>query len=223
MIRLLAVDTATEACSAAIWSDGDIVEEFREAPREHGRLILPMVDRLLSQVGLKLSQLDGLAFGRGPGAFTGVRIAAGVVQGLALGADLPVAGVSDLAALAQRAFRERAWSKLIACMDARMHEVYCGRFIAGAEGLVRAQAEEAVLPPEQVPLPVDGGWYGVGRGFGAYPALGESLAAVDAESLPTAGDIVRLAVDEFAQGNAFPAERAIPVYLRNEVAWKKAD
>lgn len=221
--KLLAIDTATEACSAALWTDGEIAEEFCEAPREHGRLILPMLDRLLSHAGLALKQLDGLAFGRGPGAFTGVRIAVGVVQGLALGADLPVAGVSDLAALAQRAFRERRWHRMIACMDARMHEVYYGRFVAEVGGLVRAETEEAVLAPDQVPVPSDGDWYGVGRGFGAYPDLGQSLVAVDAGALPMAGDIVRLAVREFAQGKAVSAERALPVYLRDEVAWKKAD
>lgn len=227
MSRLLAIDTATEACSAALWSDGDLAEEFSESPREHGRLILPMVDRLLSNAGLQLSQLDGLAFGRGPGAFTGVRIAAGVVQGLALGADLPVAGVSNLAALAQRAWRERAWGKVIACMDARMHEVYCGRFVAGSTGLVQAETEEAVIAPEQIPVPGDGGWHGAGRGFRAYPAisewLGERLVEVDADALPMAGDIARLAVEEFARGNVVPAEQALPVYLRNEVAWRKAD
>jgi len=221
--KLLAIDTATEACSAALWTDGEIAEEFCEAPREHGRLILPMVDRLLSDAGLVLKQLDGLAFGRGPGAFTGVRIAVGVVQGLALGADLPVVGVSDLAALAQRAHRERAWRKVIACMDARMHEVYCGRFVAEGGGLVRAETEEAVLAPDEVPVPEDVDWYGAGRGFAAYPALGESLAGVDAESLPMAGDIVRLAVEEFAQGKAVSAEQALPVYLRDKVAWSKAD
>ena len=223
MTSLLAIDTATEGCSAALWCNGEIAEEFREAPREHGRLILPMVDRLLSSAGLELSQLDALAFGRGPGAFTGVRIAAGVVQGLAFGAGLPVVGVSDLAALAQRAFREKGWRQVLACMDARMKEVYCGRFAVDPAGLARAVTEEAVLAPDHVGAPGDGVWHGVGRGFAAYPELAEGLVAVDPDALPMAADIVRLGADELARGSAVPAERALPVYLRSEVAWKKAE
>ena len=227
-MKLLSIDTATEGCSAALWLDGEIAEEYQEAPREHGRLILPMVDRLLAEAELGLPQLDCLAFGRGPGAFTGVRIATGVVQGLALGADLPVARVSNLAALAQRAWREHAWRKVIVCLDARMREVYYGRYVVDqGSDLVRSDDEEAVIPPAQIPLPEDPGWGAIGRGFRAYETmrrrLGDRLLGADDDSLPRAGDIARLGVADFEQGRAVSAERALPVYLRTEVAWAKAD
>ena len=126
-MKLLAIDTATQACSAALLVGDAIAEDYAEVPRQHNRLILPMVQRLLDEAGLGLGELDALAFGRGPGAFTGVRLAAGVVQGLALGAGLPVVPVSNLAALAQGGLREWGWRRIVACLDARIGELYPGK------------------------------------------------------------------------------------------------
>ena len=135
MTKLLAIDTSTEACSAALGIGGDVRERYEFAPRQHAELILPMVDALLAEGQIKLKDLDGLAFGRGPGAFTGVRIATGVIQGLAFGAGLPVVPVSSLAALAQGA--APGHSSIMSAFDARMGEVYWGAFAVDKQGLVR--------------------------------------------------------------------------------------
>lgn len=222
-MKILALDTSTEACSAALWLDGTTTERYELAPRRHAVLLLPMIDSLLSEADLALQALDGLAFGRGPGAFTGVRIATGVVQGLAFAADLPVVPISSLAALAQGAARTSGASQVLAAIDARMNEVYWGRFVADEEGVMRPDGPEAVAAPGEVGLPAGGRWTGVGSGWGAHHEalagrLGSMLVSCDPESFPRAADVARLGAADMATGGGLPAEEALPVYLRDKVA-----
>ncbi len=225
-MNILALDTSTEACSAALTVSAELRERFVIAPREHSGLILPMVESLLSEAGLSLSQLDAIAFGCGPGSFTGLRIAAGVVQGLAFGADLPVLPISTLAALAQGAHTNLGKSAVLAALDARMGEVYWGIYKADSTGIMMLQGVEGVCDPQLAPLPKDGDWHGAGSGWKEYGALlqtrcGARLRSVEAERLPHARHIALLAHSGLQKGLAVNAEHALPVYLRNEVAWKK--
>lgn len=235
--RLLAIDTATEACSAALYVDGEILVRFAEEPRAHGRLILPMMQALLAEAGLMLSNLDALGFGRGPGAFTGVRIATGVIQGVAFGADLPVVPVSTLAALAQQgldwaarvaaddgASAPSAGPVVLAALDARMGEVYWGGFEADGQGLALPVLPESVCAPAQVEGPADGSraCIGAGRGWAAHGQILVSRLSrppdiLLAEALPHARDFARLAVRDARLGLAVDAGEAIPVYLRDQV------
>jgi tRNA threonylcarbamoyladenosine biosynthesis protein TsaB len=219
-MKLLAIDTATERCSVALLIDERIIERATETQRGHADLVLPMVDAVLAEGGVTLRQLDGLAYGRGPGAFTGVRIAVGVAQGLAYGAQLLTVGISDLAAVAQQ-FASPG-SRILVCMDARMNEVYWGRFEATPEGLVAATSVERVDRPEAVE-PGDATVF-AGTGFGAYPQLaaGRPTAAVHGAARPDARDIARLAAAELRAGRGQPPERAQPMYLRDQVATVKA-
>jgi tRNA threonylcarbamoyladenosine biosynthesis protein TsaB len=219
-MKLLAIDTATETCSVALLSDDGIIERAVDTQRGHADLVLPMVEAVLAEAGLTLRQLDGLAYGRGPGAFTGVRIAVGVAQGLAYGAQLATVGVSDLAAVAQQF--AGAGARILVCMDARMNEVYWGRFEPTSDGLVAPMSVERVDRPEAVE-PGDATVF-AGTGFGAYPQLLAARAAVAVHSAarPHARDIARLAAAELRAGRGQPAERAQPVYLRDQVAAVKA-
>jgi tRNA threonylcarbamoyladenosine biosynthesis protein TsaB len=225
-MNLLALDTATEACSAALYLDGRVLERYRLAPREHNRLILPMIDELLAEAGIGLGRLDALAFGRGPGSFTGVRIATGVVQGIAFGAGLPVVPVSTLAAMALEALAEAEAEFALPCIDARMGEVYWGVYRCAGADRVEPVAVEAVLPPEAVEAGAIPRGVGIGSGWATYGAvlaerLGpERLLRVMADRFPRAGCIARLAVAEVAAGTAVAADLAQPVYLRDQVAWK---
>jgi tRNA threonylcarbamoyladenosine biosynthesis protein TsaB len=215
-MKLLAIDTATERCSVALLIDERIVERATETPRGHADLVLPMVEAVLAEGGLTLRQLDGLAYGRGPGAFTGVRIAVGVAQGLAYGAQLLTVGISDLAAVAQQF--ATAGARVLVCMDARMNEVYWGRFEVMPDGLVRPTSPERVDRPEGVD-PGDATVF-AGTGFGVYPQLPvrEAAVAVHGAARPDARDIARLAAAELLAGRGQPPERAQPVYLRDQVA-----
>ena len=152
-MKLLAIDTATEACSAALYIDGNILEKYEVAPRQHAELILPMIDALLAEAELELASLDGLAFGRGPGAFTGVRIATGIVQGLAFASDLPVVPVSTLAAMAQGAANQS--NTILSAIDARMGEIYWAIFTVGDDGLVKPQSDEQVTKPEVLNIEIE--------------------------------------------------------------------
>lgn len=223
--RVLAIETATEACSAALLCGGEVAERFEVAPRRHAELVLPMVERLLAEAGAGLRELDGIGVGRGPGAFTGVRIATAVVQGLALAADLPVVPVSTLAAIAQGAVRDDAGPRVLAAIDARMGEVYWGAFVADGDGLVEAAGEESVAPPDRVPTPPGSGrWFGAGTGWGSYHEalrrhLGDTrVGGWEDDRLPRARDVVRLAAAGLERGGAVAPERAVPVYLRDRVA-----
>ncbi len=221
-MKILALDTATEACSAALLVAGRRLARVELAPRGPARLRRPMLDALLAYAGLRPAQLDAVAFGRGPGSFTGLRIAAGAAQGIAFAADLPVLPVSTLAALARPALLRAEAAQVLAAIDARMGEVYWAAYARGANGEPEALGAEQVSAPERVEVPEDTAWFGVGSGWGVYDAalrarLGESLVGVDATALPRAGDIVRLAALDYAAGRTVDAERAQPVYLRNQV------
>lgn len=226
-MNLLAIDTATEACSAAILSGDGIVERYQLAPREHNRMILPMIEGVLAEAGLVPAQLDAIAFGRGPGSFTGVRIAAGVVQGIALGLDLPVVPVSTLAALALDAMETTHATRAFACIDARMQEVYWGVYDRLASDELSLAERECVCSPHQIPIVADDTRSGVGCGSGwatyaaiITPQLDDVLLTTLPDRFPRAGIMARLAADMFHRGQAVPPEHAMPVYLRDQVAKK---
>ena len=224
MTTLLALDTATEACSVALLHDGKVTSHYEVIPRLHAQKLLPMIKDLLAAAGVELSAVEAIAFGRGPGAFTGVRIAIGVVQGLAFALERPVLPVSNLAVLAQRALREHGASQVAAAIDARMDEVYwgCYRETAGEMRLVGA---EAVLAPEAAQLPADasGDWFGAGTGWGYGERIKVTCAEQDAAMLPHAEDLLALARFAFERGEAVAADQAAPVYLRDKVAQTKAE
>jgi tRNA threonylcarbamoyladenosine biosynthesis protein TsaB len=223
-VRLLALDTATEGCSAALLLDGRLLAREAELARGHAERILPMIDELLGAAGIGLRGLDAIAFGRGPGSFTGVRLAASITQGLAFGAGLGVVPISDLRALAQRVFDEDGRvTQALVCNDARMQEVYWGCFQRGPEGLALERSPERVGSAASVELPAD--WAeaaGIGRGFTAHAPLralaGVTLSADRDRLLPRATEVARLAVPEIAAGRLLGPEAAVPVYLRDDVA-----
>ncbi|CAE1146716.1 tRNA (adenosine(37)-N6)-threonylcarbamoyltransferase complex dimerization subunit type 1 TsaB [Serratia sp. Tan611] len=225
--RILAIDTATEACSVALWNQGETHALFELCPREHTQRILPMVQQVLAESGVTLAELDALAFGRGPGSFTGVRIGIGIAQGLALGADLPMLGVSTLQTMAQGAWRMTGAQRVLAAIDARMGEVYWGQFERQSDGQWLESEGEAVLSPEQAlarAQGLQGDWAQVGTGWQTYPQLvaGAPITLHDGQILlPRAEDMLPLALHTWQQGQACPVEQAEPTYLRNEVTWKK--
>lgn len=217
-MKLLAIETSTEACSVALYVDGQVLERHELAPRRHTQLVLPWAEALLAEAGLARSGLDAIAVGRGPGAFTGVRLAVALVQGLALALDRPVLPVSTLAVLAMQG---RGPARL-AAIDARMGEVYVGLFAADADGLVTAVGEESLAPPAEVALP-EGAVFGVGSGLEAMQGalrlrLGQYLQGEDAGALPRAGQLAQLAARDFSRGRAIAPEQLEPAYLRNKVA-----
>jgi tRNA threonylcarbamoyladenosine biosynthesis protein TsaB len=223
-MRLLALDTATECCSAAMLIEGRLLTREAELARGHAERILPMIDELLAEAAIRLREAGAIAFGRGPGSFTGVRLAASIAQGLAFAAGLGVVAISDLAALAQRVLDEdSSVTRVLVCNDARMKEVYWGCFERNGEGLAQAYGNERVGPPDTVRLPPS--WAsaaGVGRGFAAYPALrtlkGIAVRDRSDQLLPRATEVVRLAVPEVSAGRLLAPEAAVPVYLRDDVA-----
>lgn len=220
-MKLLALDTATEACSAAVLVDGAIYERFEWAPRRQAELILPMIEAVLAEAGLRPGQLDALAFGRGPGAFTGLRIAAGVVQGIAFASDRPVVPISTLAAIARQVYRQHGAEHIAVALDARLGEIYWGAYQAEAEGDLQLGGDERVVAATAVTLPVGGHWQGAGSGWAVYgDALGQRLGVTTwwGDCLPRAGDIAWLAARAWQRGAAVSAEQALPVYLRDEVA-----
>ena len=221
-LRLLAIETATESCSAALLVDGRIIERSEIAPRRHAELILPMIESLLAEAGLSRRQIDGIAVGRGPGAFTGVRLAISVAQGIALGLDVPVVPVSSLAALAQDVPAELD-APILAVIDARMGEIYAGTFRRNADGLVEAIGEESVGHADQLGVPPGADWCVVGSGWAVYrDALSRCLPRepvwADGVRQPQARAVARLAAPQFAAGHAVAPEAALPVYLRDKVA-----
>jgi tRNA threonylcarbamoyladenosine biosynthesis protein TsaB len=225
-MKILAIDTATEGCSAAVLHDERVVLRYAEPGRGHAELIIGMVEEVLAEMRLRLTELDALAFGRGPGAFTGARLAASLAQGLAFGAGLRVIPISDLQALAQRALEGTfdSVSGVIAASDARMGEAYWACYRRGEKGTVEPLSPERLGAPETVSLPT--GFptpaIGAGRAFRAYPALRARLEAhllgIQDDLLPRATEIARLAALELAAGRTIAPEEARPVYLRDEVA-----
>jgi len=221
-MNLLAIDTSTESCSAALLCGGALSERSELAPRRHAELILPMIDSLLIEAGLSRRQLDGIAVGRGPGAFTGVRLGISVAQGLALGLDIPVVPVSSLAALAHEAPGE-ADNAILAVIDARMGEIYAGAFRRSPDDQVTPIMDEMVGRATEFTFPQSKNWTVVGSGWAAYKdALAARLPApprhADGARYPQARAIARLAQPQFAAGRGVSPEYALPVYLRDKVA-----
>lgn len=219
-MKLLAFETATEACSVAVYVDGQVHERFELAPRRHAELSLPWAEQLLAEAGVARSQLDAIALGRGPGAFTGVRLAIAIAQGIALALDRPLIPVSTLQALALRA--PAGHDQVLSSIDARMGEVYVARQVR-VDGIWQQQGEEVVCAPEAVELPDGSRWFGVGTGFGAADGLlatrlADQMEGVDAQALPRASDVLALAVPMFERGEVMAPERVEPAYLRNNVA-----
>ena len=244
-MKLLAIETATEACSVALWLDGEVRERFGIAPRQHAELALPWAEQLLADAGVAKSQLDAIAVGRGPGAFTGVRLAVALAQGIALALDRPVVPVSTLAALAMQAWDAPASGHsplalnearasgsqtprfALAAIDARMGEIYACTFRREGD-VVIATREEIVISPANYELPEGEGWIGVGTGFAAVDGelkkrFGERFARIDATALPHAADVARLGAIAFERGEAVAPERVEPAYLRNNVALTLAE
>lgn len=225
-MKLLAIDTATEACSAAALDGETVVERYQLAPRAHNRLILPMIEEVLAEFGIKKQQLDAVAFGCGPGSFTGLRIAAGVAQGLALGLDLPVLPVSTLAALALDASMISPIPPCVfSCIDARMGEVYWGVYTVKPDGEISLVGNERVCPPGKVPVLVDMPGVGTGSGWVAHAdelsgRVGPRLLAVLSDRYPRAAAIARLGATDLRWGGGVDPALAQPVYLRDDVARK---
>ncbi|TDQ57333.1 tRNA threonylcarbamoyladenosine biosynthesis protein TsaB [Mesocricetibacter intestinalis] len=233
-LTLLALDTSTEACSVALLHRGETLWADEQAQRSHTKRILPMIDKILADAGLHLKQVDALVFGRGPGSFTGVRVGAGIAQGLALGADLPVIPVSNLTAMAQAAYEIHGANKVIGAIDARMEEVYCC-YLSGQK--VRSEfgefmqwqplIEEQVCSPQRLieqlkAMPQTEACWRVGTGWSAYPQLAEAdLARSSDIILPSARYMLPLAQPEWYAKRLLNAVEIEPVYLRNQVTWKK--
>jgi len=222
-MKILALDTATEACSVALGIGDRTLERYVELERGHAERILPMVDALLAEAGLALAQLDALAFGRGPGGFTGVRLAASVAQGLAFGADLGVVPVSDLAAVAQRVAQlDPGARRVLVVNDARMREVYWAEYELATEP--HPIGEERVSAPIDVLVSGTGAapWVAAGRGLAAWPELAERCRAAGAtlqpQLLPRATEILALARPRVAAGLVLDPAEALPVYVRDRVA-----
>lgn len=225
MSNLLAIETSEEACSAALLIGDESRELVEIEPRKHSELILPMIDRLLADAGLVRTSLDAVAFGRGPGSFTGVRIATAVAQGIGYGLDIPVVPVSTLQAVAQGAFRQHALERVLAALDARMKEVYWGAY-AIDNGIMSLQGEELVIDPERVPVPETQGWAIIGSGWETYgDQLGQLLEEVLGSSVPEsvchALDVATVASHLLESGTDFPVFEALPVYLRNQVTHER--
>lgn len=229
-MNLLAIDTATEACSAALHCMGEIRERYDLAPRRHAQEILPMIDSLLAEAGISKRAIDAIAVGRGPGAFTGVRLAISTAQGLALALDRPVLPISSLAALAEAAQADvPAGTPILAAIDARMGELYAGLYRTAADGQFRLLGDEAVGPTANVPLPLASGspYAIVGTGWAAFrEAIERRFGAplfADATRYPRAAAVLRLAIPRYRQGLGLDPEFLAPTYLRDKIALTEAE
>jgi len=216
-LKILALDTSTELCSAALWLDGELDARESVAGQRHSELLLPMIDALLLTHRLKAADLDGVAFGAGPGSFTGLRIACGVAQGIAFGAGVPVVGIGTLLALAELSHAPRA----VCCLDARMGEIYHAAY-ENRGGWHAVHAPSLCMPGAAPELP-QGSWTGCGNGFAVYREALERryagrLAGVRADLAPHAREVAVLAAIEFQSGNSIAAEHAAPLYVRNKIA-----
>ncbi|NRA60831.1 MAG: tRNA (adenosine(37)-N6)-threonylcarbamoyltransferase complex dimerization subunit type 1 TsaB [Psychrobium sp.] len=222
--NILIIDTSTEACSVALVHNNTLISEFDVTPRNHTRMVLPMVDSLLKKAQMSVAQLDAIAWARGPGSFTGVRIGTGIMQGLALGANKPVIAISTLAAMAQQAIDEHQASFVISAIDARMGEVYWGIY-QDVDGLATLVEQEIVASPEkltELALP-EQQYMAVGTAWLAYPQLLNlaNITACEDILYPHAGAMAPLAIELWRSGEAMDVEEAKPVYVRDTVTWQK--
>lgn len=226
---MLALDSSTEWCSVAVGDGRHWHARDEHAGQAHSERLLPMVRAVLAEAELALAQLDGIAFGAGPGSFTGIRIGCGVAQGLALGAQRPVVAVPTLEALAQEARRKHGWRTVVSCLDARMREIYAAMYVADdatGSSAWRVLMAPVATPPAALRLPSRGEpVHGAGNGYAAYPALAADLglAAVDASLRPTAQSIGELALPRLAAGESVAAAQALPLYVRHRVALTTAE
>lgn len=217
-MKILAIDAATEVCSAALMCGREIAYQEHKAPRQHAKLILPMINGLLTEAGFGLSELDVLALTIGPGSFTGLRIAASVVQGLAYGADLPVVIVSTLAVLAQGAYAQFQVRQILPSLDARMQQVYWGAYQINQQELAEPMMDDALSDPDKVLMPAGDNWVGVGSGWEAYENMpSKRLSQIYPAYYPQAKYILPLAQHKFTQGDLVAAALVVPVYLREAV------
>lgn len=222
-MRVLALETSTEYCSVALWQDGAIVERCGLAVQKHSEMLIAMLDGVLQDSGFRIQHMDGIAFGMGPGSFTGVRIACGAAQGLAFGASLPVAGICTLQALAEASGKE----KVIAALDARMGEIYHAAY-EKHDGAWVVVSEPCLCKPEDAPLLPGDDWFGAGSGFTMHGAVlaeryAGQLQGVDGAAVPQAAAIAALGAAQFAQGRGTDAAEALPLYLRDKVALKTSE
>lgn len=220
-MNLLAIETSTEACSVALVHGDQLIARSEIAPRRHAELVLPMADALLAEAGLGRHALDAIAVGRGPGAFTGVRLAISLAQGMALALDRPVVTVSSLAALALEA--PEGEGAILAVIDARMGEIYAASYRRDGMGGLVALDDERVCAPDALVLPPAAGWHVVGSGWATYAGvlrerIGAPVLSERGHCFPQAGHVAELAVREFRAGHALAPELALPVYLRDKVA-----
>ncbi|HEX5801985.1 MAG TPA: tRNA (adenosine(37)-N6)-threonylcarbamoyltransferase complex dimerization subunit type 1 TsaB [Azospira sp.] len=219
-MQFLSLESSTDAGSVALWRDGVVVERHCPPGQPSSATLLPLASALLAEAGVGFAELDAIAFGAGPGSFTGLRVACGIAQGLAFAHGLPVLPVGTLEAMAQLAGDEA--TRVAVCLDARMNEVYFGCFVDGV-----AVSPPGVFPPEAVPLPEGGGWIAVGNALSAYPRLHERIApcvhALLPEILPTAAAVAALAAPRLARGEGIAAAEAVPVYVRDKVAQTVAE
>lgn len=225
-MNILALDTCTEMCSAAVLFEGQLFERSELTQRGHSEKILTMLDAVMAEAGCNLADINVVAFGRGPGSFTGVRIGVGVAQGIAFARQLPVVPVSTMAAVAQIAIDDYAASRIAVAMDARMGEVYAGHFVE-ENGLATALDDERVCPPTEY-KPVDTlQWFAAGTGWGEFETVLQANFSQQITQqqvlLPTAAAIIKLALHKAENGQTIAADQAVPVYLRDNVAKKKGE
>jgi tRNA threonylcarbamoyladenosine biosynthesis protein TsaB len=222
-MNLLAIDTSTDSCSVAASRGPELFSRREPAAQRQAERVLGMVEELLAEARLALGQIEGIAYGEGPGSFTGLRIAAGVTQGLAFARGIGVVGVGSLLALAE----EAAGEKVVACLDAHMGEVYHAAYVKAGAGWEEISAP-GLYKPETVPVPSGRDWVGCGDGFAAHrdrlaARLGERVSVIRSEAAPSALAVLKLAMPRFAAGEAKDAATAVPVYLRDKVAKKTSE
>ncbi len=222
-MNILALETATAACSAAMLTNNNIITRFELAPRQHTALILPMLEQVLADADLSKSDIDAIAFGNGPGAFTGVRIATAISQGLAFSLDVPVVPISTLAAMAQQTMDAGQATKVVTALDARMGEVYWSTFVQDEAGYAQASTEAIVIPPQEATMPAGEGWVAVGNGWGEYAAefddvLMHQIVSVNESVYPAAREIAKIAQRKLSQGEVQAIDKALPLYVRDTVA-----
>lgn len=222
-MKLLAFDTSTQWLGIACALGGRWIEREELAGQAHSQRILPLIDDVLAEAGIGIADLDAIAFGAGPGSFTGVRIGCGVAQGLAFGAGVPLVPVATLEAIAQSAWEAHGWTRVVACLDARMREVYVAAYRREGDRWI-VEREPAVMRPEDVAATAHAS-NGAGDGFAAYPDLASrlALADVDASTIPRARAIAALAIPEVAAGRSVAASEALPLYVRHRVALTTAE
>ena len=222
--NILVIDTATETCSVALQTEHGVVSRFEVCPQEHSRKLLPMVQEVLSEAGLQLTQLDFIGVGAGPGSFTGVRIAMGMVQGLSYGTGLPIVKISTLQAMAQQCHANSGAESVVSLIDARMSEVYFGHYQLDANGLMQLQNHELVISPEELmegPLSHLDEFACVGTGWKAYEKLSSCTPEDPSVTYPDARWMLAMAKYQWQQGHSCEAAKIEPTYLRDKVTWKK--